>query len=103
MLVVRHRGSARATPYPCCVSAMREELHHWVDQLPEVELKPALQLIRGRMDIERHGGRNLPFFGSFEADPDLAENRRLTSANARVPLARSHLRGLVIPLTAMCR
>lgn len=52
---------------------MREELHHLVDQLPETELKPALQLIRGR--VEEHGGsgRNLPFFASFEAQPDLAE------------------------------
>lgn len=52
---------------------MREELHHLVDQLPEAQLRPALQLIRGRMDVGRGGGRNLPFFGSFEADPDLAE------------------------------
>jgi hypothetical protein len=32
-----------------------------------------LQLIRGRVDLERRGRRSLPFFGSFEADPDLAE------------------------------
>jgi hypothetical protein len=55
------------------MSAMREELHHLVDQLPETQLRPALQLIRGRMDVEQRGGRRLPFFGSFEADPDLSE------------------------------
>jgi hypothetical protein len=55
------------------MSAMREELHHLVDQLPEAELRPTLQLIRGRVDLERRGRRSLPFFGSFEADPDLAE------------------------------
>jgi len=27
------------------MSAMREELHHLVDQLPEAELQPALELI----------------------------------------------------------
>ena len=48
---------------------MREELHNLVDQLPEAELKPALRLICGRI----HGGRSLPFFGSFEADPDLGQ------------------------------
>jgi hypothetical protein len=29
------------------MSAMREELHHLVDQLPEERLAPVLQLIRG--------------------------------------------------------
>ena len=55
------------------MSAMREELHHLVDQLPEAELGPALELIRGR--VAEHGGpgRDLPFFASFEAEPDLAE------------------------------
>jgi hypothetical protein len=54
------------------LSAMREELHHLVDQLPEQELRPALELIRGRVGDTR-GNRDLPFFASFEADPDLAE------------------------------
>jgi hypothetical protein len=31
------------------MSATREELHHLVDQLPEAELRPALELIRGRV------------------------------------------------------
>jgi hypothetical protein len=55
------------------MSAMREELHHLVDQLPEAELRPALELIRGR--VAEHAGqeRDLPFFASFEAEPDLAE------------------------------
>jgi hypothetical protein len=44
-----------------------------VDQLPEDELRPALELIRSR--VAEHGGqgRDLPFFASFEAEPDLAE------------------------------
>jgi hypothetical protein len=54
------------------MSAMREELHHLVDELPEEEVRPVLELIRGRADVS-HGARDLPFFGSFESDPDLAE------------------------------
>lgn len=54
------------------MSAMREELHHLVDQLPEAELRPALELIRDRVE-EHDQGRDLPFFASFEAEPDLAE------------------------------
>lgn len=55
------------------MSAMREELHQLVDQLPEDEVQPALELIRGR--VSQHGGqgRDLPFFASFEAEHDLAE------------------------------
>ena len=55
------------------MSAMREELHQLVDQLPEADLLPALELIRGR--VAEHGGqeRDLPFFASFEAEPDLAK------------------------------
>ncbi|HUZ52291.1 MAG TPA: hypothetical protein VMU94_07155 [Streptosporangiaceae bacterium] len=55
------------------MSTMRDELHHLVDQLPETQLRPALQLIRGRVEEHRGAGRNLPFFASFEAEPDLAE------------------------------
>ena len=54
------------------MSAMREELHHLVDELPEAEVRPVLELIRSRADTV-HGARDLPFFASFEADPDLAE------------------------------
>jgi len=55
------------------MSATREELHQLVDQLPEAEFRPALELIRGR--VAEHGGqgRELPFFASFEAESDLAE------------------------------
>ena len=45
------------------MSAMRDELHHLVDQLPEAELRPALELIRGRVDENAGAGRDLPFFG----------------------------------------
>ncbi len=51
---------------------MREGLHHLVDQLPEAEVRPVLELIRGRADTA-HGVRDLPFFASFESDPGLAE------------------------------
>ena len=60
-------------PYTACMSARRDELHHLVDQLPEAELRPALELIRGRVDENAGAGRDLPFFASFEAEPDLAE------------------------------
>jgi predicted nucleic acid-binding protein len=50
------------------MSAMREELHHLVDELPEAEVRPVLELIRGRADAA-HGVRDLPFFASFESDP----------------------------------
>jgi len=55
------------------MSAMRDELHHLVDQLPEAELQPALELIRGKVTEHDGQGRDLPFFASFEAEPDLAE------------------------------
>ncbi|MFD8534457.1 hypothetical protein ACFV0L_44305 [Streptosporangium canum] len=55
------------------MSVMREELHHLVDQLPEAELRPALELIRGRLGEHEGAERDLPFFASFGADPDLAE------------------------------
>jgi hypothetical protein len=58
------------------MSAMREELHLLVDELPEAELRPVLELIRGRADAA-HGVRNLPFFASFESDPDLSSTRLL--------------------------
>ena len=58
--------------YTGCMSAMREELHHLVDELPEAEVQSVLELIRGRADAA-NGVRDLPFFASFESDPDLAE------------------------------
>lgn len=68
-LVLKADGRGWCT-YTDLMSAMRDELHHLVDQLPEGELRPALELIRGRVE---HAGRDLPFFDSFEAEPDLAE------------------------------
>ena len=55
------------------MSAMREELHHLVDQLPEAEVRPTLELVRGRLAEHGGPGRDLPFFASFEAEPDLAD------------------------------
>jgi hypothetical protein len=43
------------------MSAMREELHQIVDQLPEDEVQPALELIRGRVAQRDGQGRDLPF------------------------------------------
>ena len=65
------------------MSAMREELHQLVDQLPEDEVQPALELIRGR--VAQHGGpgRDLPFFASFEAEPDLAERAEAAALSRR--------------------
>jgi hypothetical protein len=54
------------------MSARREELHHLVDELPEAEVRPVLEPIRGRADA-RHGVPDLPFLASFESDLDLAE------------------------------
>jgi hypothetical protein len=56
------------------MSAMREELHHLVDMLSEAELRPALELIRAHSAGGQGTERELPFFASFEADPDLAEH-----------------------------
>jgi hypothetical protein len=57
------------------MSAVREELHHLVDQLPEAELRPALELIRGQV-TGSGPARDLPFLASFEAEPDLAERAK---------------------------
>jgi len=54
------------------MSTMREELHHLVDELPEAEVRPVLELIRGRFDAV-HGVRDPPFFAPLESDPDPAE------------------------------
>jgi hypothetical protein len=68
------RGTALSTlsSYTDGMSAMRDELHHLVDELPEAEVRPVLELIRGRADAA-HSVRDLPFFASFESDTDLAE------------------------------
>jgi hypothetical protein len=55
------------------MSAMGEELHRLVDQLREDELRPALELICDRVTEHGGQGRDLPFFASFEAEPDMAE------------------------------
>jgi hypothetical protein len=60
-------------PYTKSMSAMRDELHELVDQLPEAELRPVMEVIRVRVHEDHGSGGNLPFFSSFEAEPDLAE------------------------------
>ncbi|MEV4181589.1 hypothetical protein AB0J28_09095 [Streptosporangium canum] len=58
------------------MEAMREELHHPVDQVLEAELRPALELIRGFLEECEEGERDLPFFASFEDEPDASEKYR---------------------------
>lgn len=60
------------------MSTMRDELHHLVDELPEAEFRPSLELIRGRVEEQSEQGRELPFFASFAAEPDLAERAEET-------------------------
>jgi hypothetical protein len=55
------------------MSAIRAELHHLVDQLSEKDLRPTLELIRGQLVEHENDKRDLPFFASFAAEPDLAE------------------------------
>ena len=57
------------------MSARREELRHLVDEPPETEVQPVLELIRGQADAA-HRVRDLPFFASFESDPDLAKRSK---------------------------
>ncbi|MFE3454380.1 hypothetical protein ACFXJ8_36205 [Nonomuraea sp. NPDC059194] len=54
------------------MSAMREELHHLVDRLPEEKVALLLRLVRDQFD-ERPIIRDLPFIGMLEAEPDFAE------------------------------
>jgi hypothetical protein len=54
------------------MSAMREELHHLADLLPEAGLRPAPGLIRGHAAGDHGPERDLSFFASSEAGPDLA-------------------------------
>ncbi|MFI7424595.1 hypothetical protein [Nonomuraea sp. NPDC049684] len=54
------------------MSAMRDELHHLVDRLPEDEVAPLLRLVRDQLD-EQQAVRDLPFIGMLEAEPDFAE------------------------------
>ena len=44
-----------------------------MDLLPEAELRPAPGLIRAHAVGDHGPERDLPFFATFEADPDLAE------------------------------
>ena len=54
------------------MTALRNELHELVDQLPETKVAPALRLIRGQLEDEQPE-RDLPFIGTLEAEPDFAE------------------------------
>jgi hypothetical protein len=54
------------------MSAMRAELHHLADLLPEAGLRPAPGLIRTHAAGDHGPERDLPSFASSGADPDLA-------------------------------
>jgi hypothetical protein len=55
------------------MSAMREELHHLVDELPEAQVGPVLDLVRDHVGDKDSGKRRrLSFAGMLDAEPDLA-------------------------------
>jgi hypothetical protein len=55
------------------MSAMREELHHLVDELPEAQVGPVLALVRDHVgDGHQQKPRRLSFAGRLHAEPDLA-------------------------------
>lgn len=52
---------------------MREELHHLVDELPEAQVAPVLDLVRDHVtDGRPEKRRSLSFAGLLHAEPDLA-------------------------------
>ncbi|WP_280391656.1 hypothetical protein [Nocardia brasiliensis] len=53
------------------MSTIRKDLHRMVDELPEAELRPAVELLRGVLAAS--AAHDLPFAASFEAEPDLSE------------------------------
>ena len=55
-----------------CMSAMRAELHHLADLLPEAGLRPAPGLIRAHAAGDHGPETDLPFTASSETDPDPA-------------------------------
>ena len=48
-------------PYDACMGALRDELHHLVDQLPEAELQPTLDFVRDRTGDLASGEETFPF------------------------------------------
>lgn len=58
------------------MSTMRETPHHLLDHPPELRTVP--ELIREQPHEPDLAERDLPFFASFEADPDLAEHHKKT-------------------------
>jgi hypothetical protein len=55
------------------MSAMRDELHHLVDELPESQVGPVLDLVRDHVAEGQPGRRRrLSFAGMLHAEPDLA-------------------------------
>lgn len=54
------------------MSAMRDELHHLVDELAETEVAPVLDMVRDRVSRHPERKRRLSFTGLLHAEPDLA-------------------------------
>ena len=64
--------SVRSGLHSIGMSAMREELHHLVDELPEAQVGPVLDLVRDHVGDEQLRKRRLSFAGLLHAEPDLA-------------------------------
>jgi len=73
------------------MSAMREELHHLVDQLPEADVRPVLELIRGRADADREIGK------FFRLDAPFATLLAGHDGHASAAAGRSGPSGLSVP------
>jgi hypothetical protein len=52
---------------------MRDELHHLVDQLPDTQVRPVLELVRDRVHPRQPEQASLSFIESFDAESDFAE------------------------------
>ena len=58
--------------YTFPMTAMRDELHHLVDELPEAEVGPVLDLVRDHVASQPERRRRLSFAGLLHAESDLA-------------------------------
>lgn len=73
--------------YTLPMTAMRDELHHLVDELPEAEVGPVLDMVRDHVASQPERRRRLSFAGLLHAERDLAarseEILRAKFANGR--------------------
>jgi hypothetical protein len=105
----QHLKSAEACgPWNASMSAMLEELHHLVDQLPEAELRPALEVIRvatyccarpdRRSSCRNHGWRWPCATRAWPSHPGLTSTRGHYAPLPPVPvpgLPRFHPNGVM--------